>query len=70
MRLLCIFSVNGLRQVVKQFALFYRITVMILFRFIHKENIMSMLILSYSYQIGVFNRGFTVQIASNCRHFD
>ena len=38
MHLFCNLSVNGLRQVVKQFDLFYSIAVMILFRFIHNKR--------------------------------
>ena len=37
MHLFCIFSVNGLREVVKQFYSI-AVTVMLLFRFIHTKN--------------------------------
>ena len=65
MHLFCIFSVSGLRQVVKQFDLFYSIAVMIVFRFIHEkhnEHANTFIFIPDR----ALNRGFRVQIASNC----
>ena len=70
MHLYLFFSVNGLRQVVKQFDLFNSIAVKILFRFIHKKKRNEHVNTFIFVQIGAFNSGFTVKIASNCRHFD
>ena len=64
----CVLFVNGLRQVVKQFDLLYSITVMVLFRPIwlystqrDNERVNTFIFIPNR----VFNRGFTVQIASN-----
>ena len=59
------FSVNRLRQVVKQLICFYSKNIVSIYKK-HNEHVST----SYPYQIGAFNRGFVVQIVSNCKHFD